>query len=381
MPAKGSLGGPATCEPPFVEELQQLVTKIVEDVYVYGDKPTHTTRTHERILRVLHTALKLRRRLRTQDFDVVHLNTSFDLKALLRDLVTIFFVQPYKGNIFLKMHGSDAKLLQTGNPLLHLLMQILFSKVDGIGVLSSEERDNFLQAGLDQHKIFKVKCALKNGVYKRDPAFVAHQGFPEETPVLLYISRFITAKGLIDVVRACRIVADCGYEFALFCVGDGPLRQEAEGEVEKLGLQNHVRFFGYVTEEETDKFYANSSMLLLPTYHFEGFPLVVLHSLAAGIPIITTRIRGSADYLQDPDNCFWAEPKNPEMLALKIIELLTSPKTRAAMTNHNLNLAQAFNAKLIAKDYVAIYNQLSAIKAVKSTKKTRLSMLAALRKI
>jgi glycosyltransferase involved in cell wall biosynthesis len=222
---------------------------------------------------------------------------------------------------------------------------------------------------------------LKHGIYKRDPVFVAHHGFPEGTPVLLYISRFITAKGLIDVIRACRIVANRGHVFALFCVGDGPLRQEAEVQVEKLGLQRHVRFFGYIDEEETDAFYANSSMLLLPTYHFEGFPLVVLHSLAAGIPIITTRIRGSADYLQEPDNCFWAEPKNPEMLALKVIELLTSPKTQATMTSHNLNLAQNFTAELIAKNYLAIYNQLTAVKGIKHTKKTRSSVLAAIRKI
>jgi glycosyltransferase involved in cell wall biosynthesis len=358
MPDKASFGGPVACEPPFVEELQKLGVRIDEQVYVYGGQLTKRTGLFERINRVIRTAWKLRQRLQDQNFDVLHLNTSFDRKALLRDLATLFIIRSYKGSIFLKMHGSDEKLLRTNNRVLVLLMRLLFSGVDGIGVLSSEERDNFIRARVDRRKLFRVKCALKKGVYERDPSFMSRHGFSDETPALLFISRFIPAKGLMDAVRACRIVADKGYDFALFCVGDGPARQEAEAEVERLGLQRQVRFFGHVEEAETDKFFANSSMMLLPTYHCEGLPLVILHSLAAGTPIVTTRIRGAADYLRAPENCLWIEPKNPQMLADKIIELLSSPETMAAMSENNLKLAEQFAAQAMAEEYEAIYSQL-----------------------
>ncbi len=85
------------------------------------------------------TARNLRQRLRNRRFDVVHLNTAFDLKALLRDAVILHFLRISRSKIFLKFHGSDAHLVQTNNPVLRLLSRALLSRIDGIGVLSSEE--------------------------------------------------------------------------------------------------------------------------------------------------------------------------------------------------------------------------------------------------
>jgi glycosyltransferase involved in cell wall biosynthesis len=99
-------------------------------------------------------------------------------------------------------------------------------------------------------------------------------------------------------------------------------------------------------------------MLVFPTYHYEGFPMVIFNSVAAGVPIITTRIRAAADYLREPDNCLWVEPKNPAMLAEKIIYLLTHAEVRATMKRNNEKLAQAFTAEVVTREYMGIYEQL-----------------------
>ena len=46
--------------------------------------------------------------------------------------------------------------------------------------------------------------------------------------------------------------------------------------------------------------------------------MVIFNAAAAGLPIITTRIRAAADYLKEPDNCLWVEPRSPDLLAGKI---------------------------------------------------------------
>jgi len=115
------------------------------------------------------------------------------------------------------MHGSDANLLRTRNPILRLMIRVLFSRVHGIGVLSSEERDNFHRSGLCKFEVFKVRSALKRPACTFiDPQFAETHGLPEGTPVLLYISRFIHSKGLIDTIRASKIRSDQGLAFALF---------------------------------------------------------------------------------------------------------------------------------------------------------------------
>jgi glycosyltransferase involved in cell wall biosynthesis len=100
-------------------------------------------------------------------------------------------------------------------------------------------------------------------------------------------------------------------------------------------------------------------MLVFPTYHYEGFPMVIFKSVAAGLPIITTRIRAAADYLSEPDNCLWVEPQNPHMLAEKIARLLDQTETRARMRRNNLELADEFTARAVAPEYLEIYNQLT----------------------
>ncbi len=103
-------------------------------------------------------------------------------------------------------------------------------------------------------------------------------------------------------------------------------------------------------------------MLLFPTYHIEGFPMVIFNAAANGLPIITTRIRAAADYLREPENCYWVEPKNPEMLAEKIVRLINDTELRSAMALENRALAQQFSADIVTREYVAIYRQLIAPK-------------------
>jgi glycosyltransferase involved in cell wall biosynthesis len=358
MPDSESTGGPVACEPPFVAELRRAGLSVHEETYVHADKGARAN-LWTRIKRVLRTASRFRRRLKRESFDLVHLNTSFDRMALLRDVVTLLYLRRSpRAKIFLKFHGSDAALLNTSNPLLRFLGRWLLARADGIGALSSEEKENFLRAGVDARRVFLIKNVVREILDQRSEGFAEKLKIDAGTPVLLFIARFIHAKGLVDVVRACGIVRERGIDFMLLCVGDGEARAEAESLAARENLQSCVRFCGYVAEEMASEFYVNATMLVFPTYHYEGFPMVIFNSVAAGIPIITTRIRAAADYLREPDNCLWVAPKNPELLAEKIVQLLTHPEERETMRRNNEKLAQQFTAEVVTREYIDIYEQL-----------------------
>ena len=280
---------------------------VLEEVYVYGDRFDGITFAR-RIRRVLRTARLFRRIVRTERLDLVHLNTAFDLKALLRDVVCVLATRRHVETLLLKLHGSDPGLLRTRNPALRLLRRVLLAQVDAVGVLSTEERASMLALGLPEHKVFVVKNAIEALAPGRSPS-----GRPAR-PALLFIARMVPTKGLIDVVRACAILRTNGRDFTLVCVGDGPSRAEAEAEVAALGLAELVRFVGYVPEAETGAYYATSTALVFPT-HTEGFSLTIFNAVALGLPVLTTRIRAAADYLSEPENCLWVEPRDPEGIA------------------------------------------------------------------
>ncbi len=355
MPEQGAQGGPAACEPPFIEELRRSGHDVEEEVYAHARV---NVALPSRAQRVLKTRRALRERLRRSDFDLVHINTAFDLKALLRDAVIVPRLHFKRTKIFLKFHGSDASLLETKNPGLAALRRRVLSHADGVGVLSSEERANFLRAGIPEKKIFLVKNVVEGNIHEPDSEFLRHRSLPDDRPLLLFIGRFIPAKGLFDVIRACGLLRDAGKKFLLLCVGDGPALAGAEALVAQHQLQSRAHFFGYIPEKQAQEFYAHSTMLLFPTYHIEGLPMVIFNAAAAGLPIITTRIRAAADYLRAPDNCLWVEPRNPEKLAECIGRLLDDAKLRAVMSSNNRKLAQQFAANIVAPEYLAIYNEL-----------------------
>lgn len=355
MPERGSRGGPAACEPPFIAELRRLGHEVEEDVYAYSESESALPK---RISRVMRTAQRFQKRVAEGTFDLVHLNTSFDTKALLRDAVIVPRLKAGNTKTFLKFHGSDADLLKTRNPALVLARRRLFSHADGIGVLSSAEQENFLRTGIPTQKIFVIKNVVESNSQQPSLEFRKRMNLPEDVPLLLFIGRFIPAKGLLEVIRACGLLRDCGQQFLLLAIGDGPARADADKEVARLNLRDQVRFLGYIPEAETGGFYANSSALLFPTYHYEGFPMVIFNAAAAGLPIITTRIRAMADYLKEPDNCLWVEPSSPELLAGKISTLLRDPELSRTMSNANKQLAGLFSATLVTQEYVDAYEQI-----------------------
>ena len=359
MPDKDSLGGPIYCEPPFVHGLRAAGVEADEEVYVYGEGAEQTP-VWRRIFRVLDAARRLRRRTRENRYDVIHLNTSIDEKCVLRDLVTMEFLRSSRVPVYLKMHGSIAAFLETKSDCWRRLQRRLFAKASGIGVLSSEERENFLRAGCPAETLFDAKYVVESEAFVPEPGFSERNGIANGTPILLFSARFIPAKGLLTVIEACAELKKKDRDFVLFCLGDGPVRAEAEKLSANLQLSEHIRFTGYISENETTAFHVNSTIFVFPTYHDEGFPLVLLKSLAAGLPIVTTRVRAAADYLKDPQNCLWVSPRDPQELAAKIIQLLDDHQLRAAMSENNRRLAEQFKAENVVRDYIKVYETLIA---------------------
>ena len=355
MPDPDSLGGPAACEPPFVAELRKQGAAVDEEIFVYGDKLSGTS-SAQRVKRVLAAAFRLKRKLQSGNYDLLHLNSSFDSRAVLRDVATLAVIGR-RTKVFIKFHGSDADLLQVQNPFMKRLVERLLTRVDGIGLLSTEEKQNFVKAGWPEHKLFVVKNVVERSFPPRDETFKRRHNVSDETPTLLFIGRLIPAKGLLDVIAACAILRDRKIAFTLFCVGDGPVRADAEAEIRRHGLEDRVRFTGLVPEEATAEFYANCSLLVFPTYHYEGFPMTVFYAAAAGMPIVTTRTRGAADYLHEPENCLWVEPRSPAMLTEKLAELLSNPAARSRMGQSNQQLVHKFNAETVARDYLNAYRE------------------------
>lgn len=350
IPEKTAKGGVNACEPPFISAMQKIENiEIFEEIYVFDNR--HNPSFLQRMKRVLQTAWKFRKLLKTDKFDVVHLNTAFDFKAILRDFITLNFIKNCGAKIFLKMHGSESKLLQEANLLKRFLWQKTLQMCVGIGVLSSEEKQNFIDANIYDTKIFVVKNAVEQTEnFERN--------FTQKPLRLLFVSRLIFTKGLLETIQATQILKAKGFDIELDVLGDGEMLNIAKTEVKANQAESFINFHGHISEEKVKEFYRNSDILVLPTFHEEGFPMVIFNALSYGLPIVTTEIRAAKDYLKDGENCLFCEAKNAKNVAEKIEKLLTDENLRKQISKNNFILAKEFSAEKIAPEYLAIYKSL-----------------------
>ena len=353
----GQAGGIRAAEERFIAECRQQGVQVT--VFEYGGRSAEET-AYQKVRGRILDWIRFLRLVRRERPDLIELNSALTRRALLRDVGYAALARLTDIPLFVKMHGTDADILSKANAFWQWAVRFVTRSAGGVGLLSEEERQNFVRAGISGGNLHVVKNAVDWQRFHRD------NGVPDRpsSPLrLLFIARFIPAKGLLDVLEAVRIILDHGKNVLLDCVGDGPQALEARERAQALGITGNVTFTGYIPERETPLHYKKADVLVLPTYHQEGFPMSVFQSAAAGLGIITTKARASADYLREPEHCLWVEPKNPGMLAEKIMMLMDHQELLAGMARNNKQLAREFSTEKVTAEYLKVFVEIAQHRA------------------
>jgi glycosyltransferase involved in cell wall biosynthesis len=309
-----------------------------------------------RFILILKNAINLKRQLRKQKSNIVYLNTAFDYRTLVRDSISIFILKLFDSEIkiVLKTHGTTLNVIFSNS----ILKKYLLRKTDLLLVLSQEEVHNFKETS------FNRVCVTSNPVdfteYRVDNSFRMQEKIDDQTFVLLFVGRFIKEKGILELIEACKIIKQNKIRFKLFCLGNGPLLGEIKQLIKDLGLENEILLVGHIPEKETKYYYSNCDILILPSYR-EGFPMAVFQAVAAGKPVITTKVNDCSDHLREYENCLWVEKNNPNDLAEKIIFLLKDQQLRFTMHQNNKAISQKFTAEKIVQNLDLLFKEFLAV--------------------
>ncbi len=289
--------------------------------------------------------------------DVVHLNSAFDRKGVLRDAGFVPIARLMGRRVVVKFHGSDLAFLEEARGGWRWLQRLVVCGANAVGVLSGDEQQAFLRH-FPQASVVRVKNALDFARYQGTGQFRRRFDIPADKPLLLFIARFVPAKGMREVLQALPKILD-SHDVHLAMVGDGPARAETVRFTRELGLTEHVTFTGYVPEDDTVDAYLESDLLVFPTYHQEGMPMVIFHSLACGLPVVTTRIRAAADWLRDGEHCVFVPDRDADRLATVVSELLADADRRARMSEQGRALVERFDKRAVAAEFLELYRSLA----------------------
>lgn len=120
---------------------------------------------------------------------------------------------------------------------------------------------------------------------------------------LLYLGRLDREKGLVELLNAICVLKNKGKKVKLMIVGEGKDSQMLNEEMEKLGINDEVTFYGAEFDPvKVRRLYTSADAYVIPTYH-EGFPRTIYESMIFGTPIITTMVGGIPYVMKDGVNC------------------------------------------------------------------------------
>jgi glycosyltransferase involved in cell wall biosynthesis len=153
-------------------------------------------------------------------------------------------------------------------------------------------------------------------------------GVPAEAFVVGWIGRMSAIKHLPDVLDAFARLRELGVDARLCLVGDGPDRELVERHAYERGIARFTLFLGY--QRDVAAYYGFFDALLLPSGN-EGTPVVAIEALAAGTPVVATRVGGVPDVVEDGTDGFLTEVGDLEALAGALERLARDPSLRDAM--------------------------------------------------
>jgi glycosyltransferase involved in cell wall biosynthesis len=150
----------------------------------------------------------------------------------------------------------------------------------------------------------------------------AELGLPPQAPVFGSVCRLIEQKGLSDGLRAFWQVSRQSSEAHYVIIGDGPLREQLQQEVEGYGLAHRVHFLGW--RKDAAQLMAGLDALVMPS-KWEGFGLVVLEAMAAKLPVIATRVSALPEIVVDGETGFLVAPDDIQALSQAMIDICEYP--------------------------------------------------------
>lgn len=189
-------------------------------------------------------------------------------------------------------------------------------------------------AALLPHGVVKDKLVvIYNGV------FDTHKKRPKSID-FISTARLVTDKGIKELLEAFALLVKDFPKATLSVVGDGPEADTFKHQANKLNLKG-VTFHGH--QHNPLKFLEESRIFVLPTYH-EGFSIALLEAFMEGLAVITTRVGGNPEIVDDKQNGLLVRAKNTEELYLAMRELMQNPE-----------IVQSFG-KSARKKYIANFN-------------------------
>jgi phosphatidylinositol alpha-1,6-mannosyltransferase len=148
--------------------------------------------------------------------------------------------------------------------------------------------------------------------------------------LILSVGSLVKAKDLPTLLKAAKLVIK-KYPKTIFVIaGEGPERRKLEKMINEFGLEDTVRLVGSIAYAKLPELYASADLFVLSSSH-EGFPRVLMEAALTRLPIVTTRVDGASELVENQKSGLLVPIASSQKLAEAMIDLLGHPKKAKEM--------------------------------------------------
>lgn len=175
------------------------------------------------------------------------------------------------------------------------------------------------------------------------------------------VSTLIEQKGIEVLLRAAKILKDRELDFRLVIVGEGPLREALELQVEIDGLADIVEFIGWI-DEAASRVLPVIDVFVQPS-RWEAMSIVILEAMAAGLPIVATDVGDNGRVIENGKSGLIVHPENHDELAETLALLISDETVRIGLGKGAQERQSAkYSEAAMMDSYLSVYRSAMEIK-------------------
>lgn len=230
-------------------------------------------------------------------------------------------------------------------------------EADGVMCISDFCRSQLMALVTEDHwsKLAIVHAGIDPSVFPAVERPAPRQG----TLQVLCVGRLVPEKGQAVLLVALRRLTDDGVEATVTFVGDGPRRVALEKLAAELGIADRALFTGSVSQDDIRTYYERADVFCLPSFA-EGVPVVLMEAMATQLPVVTTRIAGIPELVEDGDSGVLVPPGRADLLAGALATMAAEPERHRAMGEAGRQAVVArYNIAAAATELVAVLERTS----------------------
>lgn len=232
------------------------------------------------------------------------------------------------------------------------LDRMALRKFNAVAAVSSEVAGKLRASGIAESKIRPIANGVNAELFCGAAAAEVRPASVKGKTMGM-VARLDLQKGFEVLLQAILDLKSDFPDLKLMVVGEGPDRERIEEIVQQLGLAQNVVLLGQ--RNDMPAIYAAMDIFVLPSFN-EGLPMTVLEAMAAGKPVVATRVGAIPSVLQDGEAGLLVAPGDGNSLRQALATLLSDPALCARLGRHGQwYVQQNYTSEVMARNYIRMY--------------------------